>query len=152
VTLDVEDIASLQSSSDALFATARAGTMLASLCRGAIRGCDSTTDPGDRVKAMLAKLLEMAGFETTVDIAGPIIENAMPCARLCEGSLDDRLRAWRNTQPDIEHCRVIYDRHSLGMDHGDETGAIGGGETPEEMRAAARELHTLASWFEVKPR
>lgn len=62
-TLELEQITALQERHELLIATARAGTTLASLCRGAIRGCNATTDPTGRIKAMLTHFLEMAGFE-----------------------------------------------------------------------------------------
>lgn len=62
-TLDVEQINRLQTQQEALVQTARAGAQLASLVRGAIRGCTPTTDPDGRLEKMLVGFLEFAGFE-----------------------------------------------------------------------------------------
>jgi hypothetical protein len=61
-TLNIEQISALQTRHEMLVATARAGARLASFCRGAIRGCDPHTDPGDKIKTMLTGFLDMAGF------------------------------------------------------------------------------------------
>ncbi len=62
-TLEVEQISALQEQHIKLVATARAGATLASFVRGAIRGCDASNDPDGRIKNMLAKLLDLAGFD-----------------------------------------------------------------------------------------
>ena len=66
-TLEIEQITALQERHAALIQTARAGAMLAGFVRGAIRGCDATTDPNGRTKKMLVCFLEMAGFEVEPD-------------------------------------------------------------------------------------
>lgn len=62
-TLAVENISAIERKIGALAATARAGAHLASLCRGAIRGCDARNDPDGKVAAMLTNFLKIAGFE-----------------------------------------------------------------------------------------
>lgn len=62
-TMELEQITALQDQHETLIATARAGATLASLCRGAIRSCNATTDPDGRVKTILTNFLDMAGFE-----------------------------------------------------------------------------------------
>ena len=65
-TLELEQITALQDQHEALVRTALAGSTLANLVRGAIRGCDRSNDPAGHVEAMLRQLLELAGFEAPV--------------------------------------------------------------------------------------
>jgi len=63
-TLELEQITKLLEEHAALAHTARSGATLASLVRGAIRGCDAKTDPEGRLREMLGIFLEMSGFES----------------------------------------------------------------------------------------
>lgn len=62
-TLSVEQISALSEQHDVLVATASAGAMLAGMCRGALKGCDESTDPTGRIRNMLGTFLDISGFD-----------------------------------------------------------------------------------------
>jgi hypothetical protein len=61
-TLTVEQISNMEEQFGQLVRTAKSGVNLASLCRGAIRGCDKDNDPTGHIEAMLSRFLELSGF------------------------------------------------------------------------------------------